>query len=156
MYLALFVEILVFLTFLPGLFVAGPRSSCESRCSPLLLTGILIHYKTDFAGSWCRVSLIFVLIFYTSQNSRSYKIKLKIILYTAVSIDIDAYIGIHKVLRRFFHGVKCPGNRDLNKCQIPSHPGLNSCQMPGGCPGRGGGGVGTLGFDSYIIQTFED
>ena len=37
MYLALFVEILVFLTFLPGLFVAGPRSSCDSRCSPLLL-----------------------------------------------------------------------------------------------------------------------
>ena len=57
--------------------------------------------------------------------------------------------GIHKVVRRFFHGVKCPGYRDLNKCQIPSHPGLNSCQMPGGCPGDGGGG-GTLGFDSYI------
>ena len=56
-------------------------------------------------------------------------------------------IGIHKVLRRLFHGVKCPGYRDLNKCQIPAHPGLNSCQMPGGCPG----GMGTLGFDSYIM-----
>ena len=29
MYLALFVEILVFLTFLPGLFVAGARSEDE-------------------------------------------------------------------------------------------------------------------------------
>ena len=42
MYLALLVEILVFLTFLPGLFVVrknsrSGRSSCESRCSPLLL-----------------------------------------------------------------------------------------------------------------------
>ena len=31
MYLALFVEILVFLTFLPGLFVAGPRSEEEFK-----------------------------------------------------------------------------------------------------------------------------
>ena len=31
MYLALFVEILVFLTFLPGLFVAGPRSEKEFK-----------------------------------------------------------------------------------------------------------------------------
>ena len=31
MYLALFVEILVFLTFLPGLFVAGPRSEEELK-----------------------------------------------------------------------------------------------------------------------------
>ena len=58
-------------------------------------------------------------------------------------------IGIHKMLRRFFHVVKCPGYRDLNKCQIPAQPGLNSCQMPG--IARGGGGMGTLGFDSYII-----
>ena len=50
------------------------------------------------------------------------------------------------MLRRFFHGVKCPGYRDLNKRQIRSHPGLNLCQMPGGCPE----GMGTLGFDSYI------
>ena len=57
-------------------------------------------------------------------------------------------IGVHKVLRRFFHGVKCPGYRDLNKCQIPAHPVLNSCQMPGGCRG----GMGTLGFDSYITM----
>ena len=55
-------------------------------------------------------------------------------------------IGIYKVLRRFFHGVKCPGYRDLNKYQIPAHPGLNLCQMPGGFPE----GMGTLGFDSYI------
>ena len=51
------------------------------------------------------------------------------------------------MLQRFFHGVNCSGYRDLNKCQIPAHPGLNSCQMPGGCLG----GMGTLGFDSYII-----
>ena len=50
-------------------------------------------------------------------------------------------IGIHKVLRRFFHGVKCLGYRNLNKCQIPTHLGLNSCQMPGGV-GVGGGGRG--------------
>ena len=31
MYLALFVEILVFLTFLPGLFVAGPRGGEEFK-----------------------------------------------------------------------------------------------------------------------------
>ena len=31
MYLALLVEILVFLTFLPGLFVAGPRSEEEFK-----------------------------------------------------------------------------------------------------------------------------
>ena len=57
-------------------------------------------------------------------------------------------IGINKVLRRFFHGVKCPGYQNLNKCQIPSHPGLNSCQMPGG-------GMGILGFDSYINAVSE-
>ena len=56
-----------------------------------LATGILIHYKTDFAGSWCRVSLIFVLVFYTSLNSCGCKIKLKTTFYTAVLIDIDAY-----------------------------------------------------------------
>ena len=26
------------------------------------------------------------------------------------------------------------------------------CQIPGGEPGKGGGGMGTLGFDSYIIN----
>ena len=89
-------------------------------------------------------NIIFVLVFDTSLNSRDYKIKLKTTLYTAVSIDIDAYsiIGIHKMLRRFFHGVKYLRYQDLNKCQIPAHPGLNSCQMPGGCPGGGGGGGG--------------
>ena len=97
-----------------------------------LATGILIHYKTDFAGSWCRVSLIFVLVFYTSLNSSAYKIKLKTILYTALSIDIDAYYWDTQGVETFFHGVKCPGYQNLNKCQIPSHPGLNSCQMPGG------------------------
>ena len=56
----------------------------------------------------------------------------------------------HKVLRYFFHGIKCPGYRDLNKCQISAHPGLNSCQMPKG--GGGGGEMGTLGFDSYITH----
>ena len=101
MYLALSVEILVFLTFLPGLFVAGPRSEEEFKkwsVARVASRGVvpcywyqLIHYKTDFAGSWCRVSLIFVLVFYTSLNSRGYKIKLKTILYTAVSNDIDAY-----------------------------------------------------------------
>ena len=59
-------------------------------------------------------------------------------------------IGIHKVLWGFFHGVKSPGYRDLNKRQIPTHPGLNSCQMTRSCPGGGGGGMGTLGFDLYI------
>ena len=85
-------------------------------------------------------NIIFV-VFDTSLNSRGYKIKLKTTLYTAVSIDIDAYgvIGIHKVLQRFFHGVKCLGYQDLNKCQIPAHLGLNSCQMPGGCLGGGRG-----------------
>ena len=54
MYLILFVDI-----FLPGLFVAGPRSEEEFKKWSLelrvavqsLATGILIHYKTDFAGS---------------------------------------------------------------------------------------------------------
>ena len=41
-------------------------------------------------------------------------------------------IGIYTRCCDVFHGVKCPGYRDLNKCQIPAHPGLNSCQMPGG------------------------
>ena len=135
MYLALFAEILVFLTFLPGLFVAGPRSKEEFKKWSLelrvavqpLATGILIHYKTDFAGSWCRVSLIFVLVFYTLLNSRGYKIKLKTTLYTAVLIDIDAYYwDTQGVATFFFHGVKCPGYR--------------------------GGGEGTLRFDSYITK----
>ena len=39
-------------------------------------TGILIFCK-NFISSWCRVSLIFVRVFYTSLNSRAYKIKLK-------------------------------------------------------------------------------
>ena len=145
MYLTLFAEILVFLTFLPGLFVAGPRSEEEFKRWSLelrvavqsLATGILIHHKTDFVGSWCRVSLIFVLVFYTSLNSRGYKIKLKTTLYTALSIDIDAYYWDTQGVATFFNGVKCPGYRDLNKYQIPTHPGLNSCQMPGGCPGGG-------------------
>ena len=54
----------------------------------------------------------------------------------------------------FFPGVKCSGDRDLNKCQIPAYLGLNSCQMPGGLPEWGGGGMGTLGFDSYITHTY--
>ena len=57
----------------------------------------------------------------------------------ATNPDDHSNHKIHKVLRRFFHGVKCPGYRDLNKCQIPSHLGLNSYQMPGGCPGGGNG-----------------
>ena len=130
MYLALFIGILVFLTFLPGLFVAGPRSEEEFKKWSLelrvavqsLATGILIHYKTDFTGSWCRVSSIFVLVFYTSLSSRGYKIKLKTTLYTAVSIDIDAYYWDTQDVATFL---------------------FLWCQMPGG-------GMGTLGFDSYI------
>ena len=74
--------------------------------------------------------------------------KIETTLYTAVSIDIDAYYWDTQGVATFFHGVKCPGYRDLKKGQIPAHSGLSSCQMPGGCPG--GGGMGTLGFDSYI------
>ena len=117
MYLALFVEVLVFLTFLPGLFVAGSCSEEEFKKWLLelrvavysLATGILIHYKTDFAGSWCRVSLIFVLVFYTSLNSRGYKIKLKTILYTAVSIDIDEYYWDTQGVATFFSWCQMPG-----------------------------------------------
>ena len=97
MYLALFVEILVFLTFLPRLLVARPRSQEEfkkwSRCSS---TGILIHYKTDIADSCV------VLVFYASLNSRDYKIKLKTTLYTTVSIDIDAYYWDTQGVATFF------------------------------------------------------
>ena len=87
-------------------------------------------------------NIIFVLVFDTSLNSRGYKIKLKTTLYTAVSIDIDAYgvIGIHKVLRHFFHGVKCLGYQDLNKCQIPAHLDLIHVKCPGvAWGGRGDG-----------------
>ena len=106
---------------------------------PLLLV-FLIYYNTDFTGSWCRVSLIFVLVFYTSLNSRGYKIKLKTTLYTAVLIDIDAYYWRTQGVATFFFMVSnALGNRDLNKCQIPADPGLNSCQMPGGCTGEGVG-----------------
>ena len=94
-----------------------------------LATGILIHYKTDFTGSWCRVSSIFVLVFYTSLNSRGYKIKLKTTFYTAVSIDIDAYYWDTQDVATFL---------------------FLWCQMPGG-----GGGMGTLGFDSYISFEFS-
>ena len=117
MYLALFVEILVFLTFLPGLFVAGPRSEDEFYKWSLklrvvvqsLATGTLIHYKTDFTGSWCRVSLVLVLVFYTSLNLRGYKIKLKTTLYTAVSIDIDAYYWDIQGVVTFFSWCQMPG-----------------------------------------------
>ena len=69
--------------------------------------------------------------------------KIETTLYTAVSIDIDAYYWDTQGVATFFHGVKCPRYRDLKKGQIPAHPGLNSCQIPGGCPG---GGMGTLGL----------
>ena len=88
-----------------------------------LATGILIHFKTDFAGSWCRVSLIFVFVFYTSLNSRGYKIKLKIILYTAVSIDIDAYYWNAQGVVTFF-----------SWCQMPGVPGPE--QMSNSLPSR--------------------
>ena len=74
-----------------------------------LATGILIHYKTDFAGSWCRVSLIFVLVFYTSLNSRGYKIELKTILYTALSINIVAYYWDTQGVETFFSWCQVPG-----------------------------------------------
>ena len=117
MYLALFIEILVFVTFLPGLFVTGPRSKEEFkkwllklRVVVSLATGILVHYKTDFTVSWCRVSVIFVLVFYTSLNSRGCKIKLKTTLYTAVSIDIDAYYWDTQGFATFFFMVSnAPG-----------------------------------------------
>ena len=60
-------------------------------------------------------------------------------------------IGIHKVLRRFLHGVKCPGYQDMNICQIPSHPGLYSCQMPRGCPGGMGEGWALLDLTHTIM-----
>ena len=68
-------------------------------------------------------------------------------LFTCLANTNDAYYWNIQRAATFFPGVKCPGGRDLNKCQIPAYLGLNSCQMPGGCPG----GMGTLGFDSYII-----
>ena len=49
-----------------------------------------------------------------------------------------------------FSQCQMPGGWDLNKCQIPAYLGLDSCQMPRRCPG----GVGTLGFDSYIMLGF--
>ena len=70
-------------------------------------------------------SILFVLVFYTSLNSCGYKIKLKTILYTAVSIDIDAYYWDTQGVAKSFHSVKCLRYWDLNKCQIPAHPGLN-------------------------------
>ena len=71
------------------------------------------------------------------MNSRGYKIKLK----TTLMIDIDAYLilGYTRCCDTFFHGVKCLGYQDLNKCQIPAHPGLHSCKMPGDCLGGEGG-----------------
>ena len=51
------------------------------------------------------------------------------------------------MLQCVFHGVKCPGYRDQNKCQIPAHPGLNLCQMPGG----GGGGEGGEGGKGWAL-----
>ena len=41
MYLALFVEIVVFLTFLPGLFAAGPRNKEEFKKWSLELRGVV-------------------------------------------------------------------------------------------------------------------
>ena len=35
----------------------------------------------------------------------------------------------------FSPGDKCPGDRYLNKCQVPAYLGPNSCQVPGCCPG---------------------
>ena len=78
--------------------------------------------------------------------------KLKKTLYTAVSMHI---IEIHKVLRRFFRGVKCPGYRDLNKCQIPAHPWLDSCQMPGVARG-GGWALLDLTHTLYVLHSLTD
>ena len=52
---------------------------------------------------------MFVLVFYTSLNSRGYKIKLKTILYTAVSIDIDAYSWDTQGVATFFPWCQMPG-----------------------------------------------
>ena len=76
-------------------------------------------------------------MFYTSLNSRGYKIKWKTTPYTAFWIDNDAYYWDIQSAATFFPGIKCPGVRDLNKCQTSAYPGRNSCQMPGGCPGDG-------------------
>ena len=81
-------------------------------------------------------------MFYTSLNSCSYKLKFKKTLRLPsrlIMMHINYYWNIQRAAT-FFPGVKCPGGRDLKKCQIPAYLGLNSCQMPGGCPGEGGGG----------------
>ena len=76
--------------------------------------------------------------------------KLKTTLYTAVSIAIDAYYWDTQGVATFFYGVKCPGYRDLNKCQIPAHRDLIRVKCPGVARGLPGGGMDTLGFGSYI------
>ena len=73
---------------------------------------------------------------YFTELTWLHLIKLKTTLYTAVSINIDAYYwDTQGVVTFCFRVVKCPGYRDLNKCQILTHPVLNSCQMLGGCLG---------------------
>ena len=47
--------------------------------------------------------------FYTSLNSRGYKIKFKTILYTSVSIDIDAYFWDTQGVATFFSWCQMPG-----------------------------------------------
>ena len=97
------------------------RLSCESQCSPLLLVFKYIIKLTSNASLWCRVSLIFVLVFYTSLNSCGYKIKLKRTLYTAVSIDIDAYYWDTQGDAMFFSWCQMPGVPGPEQ-MLNSHP----------------------------------
>ena len=58
------------------------------------------------------------------------------------------------MLQRFFHGVKCPGYRTLTNVEFPPTWDLIHVKCPGVAQdGGGGGGMGILGFDSYIRKS---
>ena len=71
---------------------------------------------------------------------------MKTTLYTAVSIDIDAYYWDTQGVATFFSWCQVPGVPGPEQISNSRQAGLNLCQMPGGFPE----GMGTLGFDSYI------
>ena len=67
--------------------------------------------------------LIFVLVFYTSLNSRGFKIKVKTTLYTAVLIDIDAYYWDTQGVATFFSWCQMPG--------VPGPEQISNSRPPG-------------------------
>ena len=151
-------EVLVQVTSHGAIKINTPRKHnrrCQQDFNNTLfsVTGILIYCNKYFISSWCRVSLIFVLVIYTSLNSRGYKIKLKTTPCTAFSIDNDAYYwDIQSAAAMHFPGVKCPGTRTWTSVKFPPIWDLTCVKCLGVARGGGGWAILDLTHTLYTIQ----